>query len=185
MKNVFDIYNPLGSRINICGGGGKTTLSRAISEKYGHKHIELDSLYWNPGWQPESDRDFKAKTALEIGDADHSWVVDGNYTSKLNDLVLTQCDLVIWLNLPWKVVFWRIVLRCIKRARTKARICGDNFETWKQMFSKDSLLLYLIQERKQYINRKDLFLPLISKDVPVLEISSTKQLREFYKFHGL
>jgi hypothetical protein len=82
-------------------------------------------------------------------------------------------------------VFWRIALRCIKRATTKERICGDNFETWKQMFSKDSLLLYLIQERKQYINRRDLFLPLISKDVPVLEISSTKQLREFYKFHGL
>ena len=73
----------------------------------------------------------------------------------------------------------------ILRVCTKERICGDNFESWKQMFSKDSLLLYLIQERKQYINRKDVFLPLISENVPVLEINSAKQLREFYRFHGL
>ena len=184
MKNQ-NINIPLGNRINICGGGGKTTLARAISEKYGHKHIELDSLHWNPGWQAESDIEFKAKTSQAIEEAGKSWVTDGNYTSKLDDLVLHQCDLVIWLNLPWRVIFWRTAIRCVKRAISKEQVCGNNFESWKQLFSRNSLLLYLIRQRRQYIHRNDIFLPLISEDIPVLEISSRTQLNEFYKLHNL
>ena len=180
-----DLDTGLGNRINICGGGGKTTLARAVAKKYGHKNIELDALYWKRGWEPRSEIDFKTKTSHEIDMEDGKWLVDGNYTAKLGDLVLSRCDLVIWINLPWRVIFLRIALRCIKRAITKEQICGDNFESWKQMFSRDSLLLYLIQERNQYINRKEAILPLINKDIAVLEIDSTKKLKEFYKLHEL
>ena len=44
MKNVFDIYNPLGSRINICGGGGKTTLARILINKSGYEFFQLSAI---------------------------------------------------------------------------------------------------------------------------------------------
>ena len=43
--------HPLGCRINARGGGGKTTLARAIAQKRGLPFIELDALNHLPEWQ--------------------------------------------------------------------------------------------------------------------------------------
>ena len=36
-----------------------------------------------------------------IDDMPDGWVIDGNYESKLGELVLGQADTIVWLDLPF------------------------------------------------------------------------------------
>jgi len=79
-------------RILVVGvtGAGKTTTAKKISEITGHVHIELDELFWGPGWEPRPDEVFRESvlTALAGG----RWVACGNYHGKLNDLTWERAD---------------------------------------------------------------------------------------------
>ena len=37
------------------------------------------------------------------------WVIDGNYTSQVKDLVWARADTVVWLDLPRRTVMRRII----------------------------------------------------------------------------
>ena len=66
-------------------------------------------------------------------------MVDGNYSVDMKDVVLSQTDTVVWLDLPWRVMFRRILFRSIARAIDKKLICGSNTESWRLIFSRKSL----------------------------------------------
>lgn len=183
--NLVSIDHPLGSRINVRGGGGKTTLARALAAKLHLPFIELDALFWLPNWQERDAEDFRQKTQEAIESAPAGWVVDGNYTESLEDLVLRQADTIVWLNLPWRVVFWRILIRSILRARDKQIVCGSNTESWRALLSRDSLWWWYIANRGRLIQRGERLLPMVPLGVPVVEIRSRKGLDAFYEVHGL
>ncbi len=67
-----------GRRISVVGysGAGKTMLSRRLAQQLGYRHIELDALFHQPGWQPLPTEQFQQATrdALQ-GDG---WVAEGN-----------------------------------------------------------------------------------------------------------
>jgi len=179
------VSHRIGKKINIRGGGGKTTLGKALSVKYGYSFIELDSIFWLPEWVERETADFKVKTQEAINTSRGRWVVDGNYSNRLGSLVPGQCDTVIWIDLPWSVMFWRIILRAIYRAITKEKICGENVESWRRMFSHDSLLWYLIKNRSHYLSRRERFLEMVPENVPIIRIKSRKELTLFYDLHDL
>ncbi|MDP7627738.1 MAG: hypothetical protein QF530_07505 [SAR202 cluster bacterium] len=179
------LSHPIGEKINIRGGGGKTTLSKAISVKYDYSFIELDAIFWLPKWVERQPDDFKVKVQEAINTSRGRWVVDGNYSSRLESLVTDQCDTVIWIDLPWSVMFWRITLRAISRAITRGKICGENIESWRQMFSRNSLLWYLIKNRRAYLSRGEQFIPMVPENVPIIRIRSRKGLNRFYDLHDL
>jgi len=177
--------HPLGEKINIRGGGGKTTLGRALSEKHGYHFVELDAIFWLPEWVERETDDFRVKTQEAINDSHGRWIVDGNYSSRLESLVTDQCDTVIWIDLPWFVMFWRITIRAISRAISREEICGENIESWRQMFSRDSLLWYLIKNRNSYRSRWEQFVPVMPENIPIIRIRSRKELNHFYNLHDL
>ena len=180
------VDHPLGRRIAIVGSGGKTTLARALGVRLGLPVIELDALFWLPGWQESSVEDFREKVARAMAEAPGGWVVDGGYTGSLGDLVLRQADTVVWLNMPWRVMFWRILLRTLRRAWDKERICGDNYESWRQaFFSRKSILWWHIREPGHY-RRQGLKLALrVPPGTPVVRLSSARELERFYEANGL
>ena len=51
------------------------------------------------------------------------WICDGNYTSKVPDLILPQAGLVICLRLSFVVTYWRLLTRTVRRVWTR-RHCG-------------------------------------------------------------
>jgi adenylate kinase family enzyme len=61
-------------------GSGKTTFARALAEKLGVAHIELDALFWNPGWVESSADELRARVEPLL--AADGWVVDGNYSGR-------------------------------------------------------------------------------------------------------
>jgi adenylate kinase family enzyme len=62
-------------------GSGKTTFARALAQRLGIPHIELDALFWQPNWTMTAPDEFKQRVAAALGAGE--WVVDGNYNSRL------------------------------------------------------------------------------------------------------
>lgn len=182
--NLVGLDHRLGARISIRGGGGKTTLARRLARGRRLSFIELDALLWLPGWRERELDEFRAQVRAALDEATGGWVVDGNY-HRLGDLVLREADTVIWLDLPWRVMFRRILFRSVARAIDKRTVCGANTETWGQFFSRQSLWWYYIAERQKIIRRGERFLPLVPSGVPVIHIRSVAELDRFYEIHDL
>ena len=140
-------------RIVVYGatGSGKTTLARRLSERLGLGVIELDALFWQPNWQVTLDDEFRARIVSALEASPQGWVCDGNY-SRVADLTLAQADTVIWLRLPWRTSFWRLLKRTVGRAWTREAMWAGNTESWRQSFvSKDSILWWSISHHRAHV----------------------------------
>ncbi|MDP6822308.1 MAG: adenylate kinase [Dehalococcoidia bacterium] len=179
-----------GRRILLWGGGGKTTLSRALGEKLDLPVIELDALFHMPGWV-ERDRDEFRELALDtLAVCEDGWIADGQYMGALGGEVIAQADTLIWLDLPFRTSFGRVIMRTIRRCRDKERICGDNYETWRKAFlSRDSLLLYLLKRRlfrnKSSKDQREKLIRERGSHLDVIRLKSARALDRFYDEHGL
>lgn len=140
-------------RISIVGtsGTGKTTLAREISQRLTIPHVELDYLHWEPNWVEVPNDVFQKRVSIAL--SGNAWVVDGNY-SMVRDIVWGKADTVVWLNYSFPVVMSRILRRTLERVVKKKEVCNGNRETWKTTFSRDSILLWVLQtyhkNRTQY-----------------------------------
>jgi adenylate kinase family enzyme len=123
-------------RVSVVGnsGSGKSTLARALAARLGVPHLELDSVYHQPGWQPLPVEEFVARVdAATRGDG---WVVDGNY-STVRELVWTRADTVVWLDPPRRTVMRRIVWRTLRRIALRVELWNTNRERWRNLFTRD------------------------------------------------
>jgi len=111
------------NRVAVVGtsGSGKTTLARALAETAGVPHVELDALHWEPGWRAADPDVFRARVEQAV--AGPRWVCDGNY-SAVRDLVWGRATLIVWLDLPFGLVFYRAVSRTLRRVRTREPLFG-------------------------------------------------------------
>jgi len=137
-------------RIVILGvtGSGKTTFGKKLSERLCIPATDLDDLHWLPGWKQREPADFRARAAEKSAAED--WIIIGNY-SKVRDAVWPRADAFIWLDYPFLRVFRQLVWRCIRRVIDKNEVCNGNVENLRNLFSKDSLILWLF---RSYSRRK-------------------------------
>jgi adenylate kinase family enzyme len=143
-------------RISVAGdsGSGKTTTSRAIAERLGLPHVELDALFHGPGWTSPPKDEFQRRVA-ETLDALDGWVADGNYSGYLGPLVLQRAELRVWLDLPLSVCLQRIWTRTWRRIRTREELWeSENRETLRgAFFARDSLFLWTL--KAHFRHRRD------------------------------
>ena len=94
-------------RILILGrtGSGKTTLARELAAAIDVPHVELDALYFGPGFSTVALPVLRERTIAAI--AGERWVTDGN-KSAVRDLVWPRADTVVWLDYPVAVSLWRL-----------------------------------------------------------------------------
>ncbi len=131
------VDNALMRRISVVGtsGSGKSTVARNIARRLEVPYIELDAIHHQANWTPMSAADFRVAVAERTaGDA---WVADGNYRTKLGDLVWQRADTVVWLDLPRWLVMYQVVTRTVGRALTRRELWNGNRESWSSMFSAD------------------------------------------------
>ena len=146
----------IGRRVVVYGttGSGKTTVAARIAECIGVPHIELDAIFWLPDWTQKPPEEYKAEVSALLEEYHDGWVCDGNY-SALREPTLPQADAIIWLRLPFRVIYWRLLKRTFRRAWTKESLWGTNRESLlKAFFSRDSLLLYAITSRRRHRPRQ-------------------------------
>ena len=66
-----------------------------------------------------------------------SWVVDGNYRSLVQDLVLARAEAVVWLDLPRRTVMPRIIRRTLGRMITRRELWNGNRERFRNLLKTD------------------------------------------------
>ena len=176
---------PIKNRIFICGSGGKSALAGSIAMTYAHTHIDLDACKFLANWEERKIYDFRKFTSGQIANAENHWVVEGNYTEKLGDLILKDSELIIWLDLYWQLTFLRIFTRSIPRCIKKQMICGRNYESWRQFFIKDALWWFYIVKRSKIPEGHKEFFALVSSHTPIIRIRNSGELNSFYKIHRM
>jgi adenylate kinase family enzyme len=100
-------------RIVVVGpaGSGKSTLARRLAVALGSPVLELDSIFWQPGWTRSDSSTFITGIATFVNRHD-SWVVDGNYFDMgAPDVAWPLADVVVWLDLPRLLVATRSLRR--------------------------------------------------------------------------
>jgi len=127
--------------IASASGSGKTTLARALAERLGCPHIELDALVHGPNWTECTADELRAKVTPRL--AEPAWVIDGVYSGKIGTLVLDHADTVVWLDLRRRVWLPRLLYRTTKRWLTKEPLWNGNRESLRTaILDPDSLLRY-------------------------------------------
>lgn len=128
-------------RILVYGvtGSGKTALARRIADKIGLPLCLRDDLIWEPGWR-EVEVDQMRRRFARVA-AESEWVLDGA-GSRYEDLVLPRVELIVCLDYPRWLSLVRLVRRTVRRVVSQEPVCNGNAETWRQVFSPDSILLW-------------------------------------------
>jgi Shikimate kinase len=118
--------------IGSASGNGKTTFGRALAAKLEVPFVELDSLVHGAGWVETPDDELRGLVEPLV--ATEAWVIDGAYQRKLGDLVLRRADTVVWLDLPMRVWFPRLLRRTWRRVRGREQLWNDNRESLRGAF---------------------------------------------------
>jgi len=175
------IMSQIGRRIVVYGpaGSGKTYVAARIAQTIGVPHIELDALFWLPEWEEKSLEQFRDDVSAAINENAGGWVCDGNY-GRVRDIILPQADTVVWLRLPFYVVFWQLLKRTVTRSWKGDILWGYNRESWRQSFlSRDSLLLYVIKNWGRHIKKIEQDLKEIPHQALFVELRSVNDTEEF------
>lgn len=171
----------LGRRIAIYGpsGSGKTTIGRELAPLLGVPFVELDAVFHaRPGWQDLSREEFRREAIALLAAHPDGLVFDGNY-DHVRDLVLPRTDSVVWLRLPFHVVYPRLVARTLRRGFSNAELWGGNHETLGQaLFSRDSMLLWGITAGRPHHRAATRALAALPHG-PLHELRSPRAVRTF------
>lgn len=169
------------------GGSGKTTLAGTLARRLGVRHVELDGLYWGPGWKgagdsPEGLARFRHR--VEEATAGDGWVADGNYGS-VRDMLWPRADTIVWLDYSLGLVLWRLLRRTVRRALTREELWGTNRESFRLSFlSGDSILLYTL---KTHGTRRRRFAEILARDemahATVVRLRSPAEAEEWLAGH--
>jgi len=132
-------------------GSGKSILAERIAGLFDLNYIELDALYWEPGWQEAPLEVFRKRVSNAVQAP--AWIVAGNY-HVVRDLVWSNAEAVIWLDYPFWTIFKQLTRRTFRRWWTQELLWGKNREPFWihfKLWSDDSLYFWFL---KTYWRRK-------------------------------
>lgn len=130
-----------------CPGSGKTTLSKALSEKLGTELIHLDKIQWQGNWECIRREEFDNILIDEMKKP--QWIIDGNYNRTI-PMRLKYCDTVIYLDYPTHICFFSALKRVIKNyGKVRDDMGGDCRERFDPSFFR-FIISFNRKNRKKY-----------------------------------
>lgn len=159
-------------------GSGKSRLAERLAQRTGLRVVELDALFWGPEWQPAPLELFRHRVEREIRDG--GWIVVGIY-GQVRDLTWKAADTLIWLDLPFPLVMWRLLTRTIRRTLTKEDLWGTgNRESWvRSFFSRQSILLWAFKTHRRNRERFAIECAFLAKDKTIVRLRSAREVERF------
>lgn len=118
-------------RVLVVGipGGGKTTLAMKLAEKTGLPLIELDQVFWRPGWKVTPRDEWRMKLTQMV--AEPRWIIAGHYGNSL-DIRLPRADTVIICDRNRVTALRRAAMRMLvsygRQREGMAEGCPERFE---------------------------------------------------------
>jgi adenylate kinase family enzyme len=159
-------------------GSGKSWLAAKLAARHRLRLIELDGLYWGRDWEPAPLELFRYRVENETRDSD--WIVVGIY-GQVRDLTWGAADTLIWLDLPFPLVFWRLFWRTIRRAVTRENLwaTGNTESLVRTFFTRQSILLWAIRTHRK--NRRRFLRDTADwgKDKKVVRLTSAREVERF------
>src|SRR5438105_559942 len=117
------------TRIAVIGpsGSGKTWLAAQLASALGVRHIEIDALYHGPNWESCSLEELRERvTEARVGEG---WISDGTYHQMIGELVFERAEAIAWLDLPARLVIWRLLRRTYVRKKHGTELWHGNRES--------------------------------------------------------
>ena len=130
-------------RVHIVGGmgSGKTTLANRLGRRLDVPVYDLDLVAYEGGAGRKRSVEERLASAHEIA-AQMGWVTEGVYLWWIDELIGTA-DVVIWLDVPWRVAAWRIVKRHVLATLRR----NNRHPGWRK------LLRFTLASRRWYLER--------------------------------
>ena len=109
------------TRMHIIGGpgSGKTTLAEQLSMYLHIPWYELDTIGWEGGFGTERSLETRIADIVRIA-AQPEWVSEGSFLGWTDEL-FHRAEVIVWLDLPWRIAAWRIISR-----HARASLTGTN-----------------------------------------------------------
>lgn len=170
------------NRINIIGtsGSGKSTFSRELANKLNLPYLEMDAIYWKDDWKFTSDEELMEN--VRIATEGERWLLDGNY-NRTQPIKWKNVQTIIWLDYPFRLVFYRVLKRSIARLFDRKTLWGtNNRESFRKSFlSKDSIIVWMWTS---YPNMKERYSRLFEKNTKewqLIRLTSPLEAKKFLK----
>ena len=108
-------------RVHIVGGpgSGKTTVALDLGRRIGVPAYDLDEIGYQGGAGDRRPLDARLADVCAIA-AQPGWVTEGVFLGWTDEL-LRAADVILWLDMPWRVAAWRIIARHVR-----ASLAGTN-----------------------------------------------------------
>jgi adenylate kinase family enzyme len=107
-------------------GSGKTWISERLASRLGLRHIEIDALYHGLDWQQCTLDQLRERVAAATeGDG---WISDGTYHRMIGEIVLERARTIVWLDLPVRLIQWRLLRRTYLRKKHRVELWHGNRE---------------------------------------------------------
>ena len=108
------------TRVAIIGnaGGGKSTLSRKLSQARRLPLYAIDRIQWKPGWLPAPADELQTRHDQIL--AQERWILDGWGTWELIAARFAAADTIILIDHPLSIHYWWAIKRqlaCLFRPR--------------------------------------------------------------------
>ena len=114
-------------------------MARQVAERTGLPWHCVDDLTWEPGWVGvPADEQRRRIAAICAGER---WILDAGY-SRWIDVVLDRVQLIVALDYSRWRSLGRLVWRTLVRNIDHRPICNGNTESFRQTFSRDSIIVW-------------------------------------------
>jgi adenylate kinase family enzyme len=175
----------VGRRIVVWGatGSGKTTLSRRLGEMLGLAVVELDAIRHARGWDSVDLEEVRTILTQRLEELSDGWITDGSYSS-IMDAYLSRCDTIVWLHLPWRVSFQRLLRRTVPRALLRKRLYspkGPRESLVLTFLTRRSILWWSISHHRAHVRTVRERLAALPPEVRFYELSSAKEVEAFVR----
>ena len=173
----------VGRRIAVWGtnGSGKTTLSQRLGAILGVGVVELDAIRHARGWDSTDWPEFRAVLTERLDSMPDGWVVEGSY-SAIMDVYLSRIDTMVWLHLPFRTTFWRLLKRTIPRSIKQTRLytqTGPHESIRQNFFSKESILLWSGASHRGRGEMRRARIAALPSHIRVYELCSPREVEAF------
>ena len=124
-------------RVSIVGpaGSGKTTLAEDFQNFRGLPYVKVDALQVTGGDTRATPDEFLRR--IEDAASQDSWILDGNVDISgvylAADAAWSRADLVIWLDLPRRVLMRRLLKRTAVRALRRTALTESIHQRWRDL----------------------------------------------------